>query len=184
GLPRHPARLPRRPCEPPLQRPADARGPAGGRPLGATGGFSLDSHGPDRMNAGTPDHSPSPDDAAVPDAGWLVRNGPYLVLFAALVAFLRYRGWDLLDFWNLLKVVIGLGTVIFIHELGHFLVAKWCDVHVETFSIGFGPPLPGCSFRYGETRYMVALFPPGGYAKVVGEAAEDDVADTDTRSVK
>src|SRR5262249_40692311 len=149
------------------------------RPLGATGGKSLDSHGPERMNAGTPDT-----DAALPDASWLVRNGPYLVLFAALVAFLKFRGWDLLDFWNLFKVILGLGFVIFVHELGHFLVAKWCDVHVETFSIGFGPPLPGCCFRWGETTYMIALFPLGGYVKMVGEGAEADESDTDPRSFK
>ena len=45
--------------------------------------------------------------------------------------------------------------VIFIHELGHFLAAKWCDVHVQTFSIGFGPALPGCSFQRGETKRLL-----------------------------
>jgi regulator of sigma E protease len=138
------------------------------------------------MNAGNPpdgDHSPSPD-AVVPDAGWLARNGPYLVLFAALLAFLRYKGFDLLDLWNIVKAGLGLGLVIFIHELGHFLVAKWCDVHVETFSIGFGPPLPGCCFRRGETTYMIALLPLGGYVKMVGEGAENDDSDTDPRSFK
>ena len=38
----------------------------------------------------------------------------------------------------------GLGLIIFIHELGHFLAAKWCDVHVKTFTIGFGPAVPFC----------------------------------------
>ena len=72
--------------------------------------------------------------------------------------------------------------VIFIHELGHFLVAKACDVHVETFSIGFGPALPGCSFRRGETTYMVGLFPLGGYVKMVGEGADADDNEDDPRS--
>ena len=102
---------------------------------------------------------------------WLVRNGPYLILCAALIAWLQYQGWGMEDYWNIIKVMLGLGLVIFIHELGHFLVAKWCDVHVETFSIGFGPPLPGCVFRWGETTYMLALFPLGGYVKLVGEGA-------------
>jgi regulator of sigma E protease len=60
------------------------------------------------------------------------------------------------------KVVLGLGLVIFIHELGHFLAAKWCDVHVKTFSIGFGPSVPFCSYRWGETTYMVGIIPLGG----------------------
>ena len=44
---------------------------------------------------------------------------------------------------SVILAVVGLGFIIFIHELGHFLAAKWCDVHVETFTIGFGPPFPG-----------------------------------------
>lgn len=124
------------------------------------------------------------DAAAVPDASWLARNLPYLVLFGALLAYLTYRGWVVEDYLNLLKAAIGLGVVIFVHELGHFLVAKWCDVHVETFSIGFGPPLPGCVFKWGETTYMLALFPLGGYVKMVGEGAENDESDTDPRSFK
>src|SRR5262245_27688139 len=71
-------------------------------------------------------------------------------------------------------VALGLGLVILVHELGHFLVAKWCDVHVETFSIGFGPALPGCQYKKGETTYMIALFPLGGYVKMLGEGAEEE----------
>src|SRR5206468_4571484 len=71
-----------------------------------------------------------------------------------------------------------------IHELGHFLAAKWCDVHVETFSIGFGPPLPGCHFTRGETTYMIALIPLGGYVKMVGEGSESDENEDDPRSFK
>ena len=66
-------------------------------------------------------------------------------------------------------MVIGLGFVIFIHELGHFLAAKWCDVHVKTFSIGFGPAVPVCSYKWGETTYMLGIIPLGGYVAMVGE---------------
>ena len=74
-----------------------------------------------------------------------------------------------LDPIDTLKVMIGLGLVIFIHELGHFLAAKWCDVHVRTFSIGFGPAVPFCSYKWGETTYMVGIIPLGGYVSMVGE---------------
>jgi regulator of sigma E protease len=127
----------------------------------------------------------SPEEAAASPRGWLRRNGPYLLVVAALLLFLHfYFDMDLDDLRKGIYVVLGLGFVIFIHELGHFLVAKWCDVHVETFSIGFGPPLPGCCFKRGETTYMIALFPLGGYVKMVGEGAENDESDTDPRSFK
>ena len=57
-------------------------------------------------------------------------------------------------------MALGLGFVIFIHELGHFLLAKWNGVKVEKFSIGFGPTLFG--FRRGETEYVLAADPAGG----------------------
>jgi regulator of sigma E protease len=109
---------------------------------------------------------------------WLVRNSFSLLVSVAIIALLAYK-FDAAELGNIAKVVIGLGLVIFLHELGHFAVAKWCDVHVQTFSIGFGPALPGCSFQKGETTYMIALFPLGGYVKMVGEGdnPEDDVED-------
>src|SRR5438045_1400968 len=80
-------------------------------------------------------------------------------------------------------MALGLGLVIFIHELGHFLAAKLCDVHVETFSIGFGPPILGiCAFRRGETYYKIAWFPLGGYVKMLGEGSDDEGAEEDPRS--
>jgi regulator of sigma E protease len=111
--------------------------------------------------------------------GWLAQNAVMLAIIVAVVAFVCIK----LDPASVAIVLVGLGLVIFIHELGHFLAAKWCDVHVETFSIGFGPPLPGCRFRYGETAYQVALVPLGGYVKMVGEGNEEDGED-DPRSFK
>ena len=67
----------------------------------------------------------------------------------------------LTKFLNILSVVLGLGLVIFFHELGHFAVAKWCDVHVERFSIGIGPIL--WSRQKGETEYALSALPFGGY---------------------
>jgi regulator of sigma E protease len=68
---------------------------------------------------------------------------------------------------NILYVALGLGLVIFFHELGHFAVAKWCDVHVERFSIGFGPIL--WSRKKGETEYALSAVPFGGYVKMLGQ---------------
>ncbi len=64
-------------------------------------------------------------------------------------------------------MLIGIGLVIFFHELGHFAVAKWCDVFVERFSIGFGPIL--WSRKYGETEYALSAIPFGGYVKMLGQ---------------
>lgn len=68
---------------------------------------------------------------------------------------------------NIVKVALGLGLVIFFHELGHFAVAKWCNVFVERFSIGFGPVL--WSFKKGDTEYAISLVPFGGYVKMLGQ---------------
>ncbi len=65
------------------------------------------------------------------------------------------------------QVVIGVGLLIFIHEGGHFLVAKWKGVKVLAFSLGFGPVL--WSFRRGDTDYRLSLVPLGGYVKMSGE---------------
>ncbi|MGH7199396.1 MAG: RIP metalloprotease RseP, partial [Planctomycetaceae bacterium] len=70
---------------------------------------------------------------------------------------------------NILYVAIGLGLVIFFHELGHFAVAKWCDVHVERFSIGFGPILWRFKRKGGETEYALSAIPFGGYVKMLGQ---------------
>ena len=66
---------------------------------------------------------------------------------------------------------LGLGMVIFLHELGHFAVAKWCNVYVERFSIGFGPVF--LSRKWGETEYALSLIPFGGYVKMLGQDDAD-----------
>ncbi len=65
-----------------------------------------------------------------------------------------------------------IGLLVFFHELGHFLVAKWSGILVYTFSFGFGPKILG--FKWGETEYVISLFPLGGYVKMAGEDREED----------
>ena len=62
---------------------------------------------------------------------------------------------------SLLSFILVLGVLIFVHELGHFLVGRWCGVDVKTFSIGFGRELFGFNDRHG-TRWRFALIPLGG----------------------
>jgi len=62
--------------------------------------------------------------------------------------------------------IIGLGLLIFFHELGHFLVAKFSGIRVERFSLGFGPHV---GFKWGETEYCLSLLPLGGYVKMSGQ---------------
>jgi regulator of sigma E protease len=69
-------------------------------------------------------------------------------------------------------VIVGLGFIIFIHELGHFLMAKKNKVKVEIFSLGFGPAI--WKFRRGETEYRISWFPLGGYVKMAGETLVDE----------
>ena len=72
---------------------------------------------------------------------------------------------------NLLAVVVVLGVMILIHELGHFLAAKYFGIRVEVFSFGFGKRLWG--FKKGETDYRVSLLPLGGYVKMAGENPDE-----------
>lgn len=83
-----------------------------------------------------------------------------------VITFLTTSAW-LGKIGNVLSVVLGLGMVIFFHELGHFAVAKWCDVNVERFSIGIGPII--WSRQKGETEYALSLLPFGGYVKMLGQ---------------
>lgn len=70
------------------------------------------------------------------------------------------------------STVLLIGGLVFIHELGHFLMAKLFNVRVLRFSIGFGPKLLG--FTHGETEYWIAPFPFGGYVKMAGEQFDRD----------
>ncbi len=70
----------------------------------------------------------------------------------------------------LLGFLFVIGILVFFHELGHFLVAKWSGVRVEKFSLGFGKKI--FSFRRGETEYLISMLPLGGYVKMYGETGE------------
>jgi len=112
--------------------------------------------------------------AAETVGGWFRQNWSKLAIAIAVFALIcRY-----LHPLDVLLAGLGLSLIIFLHELGHFLAAKWCDVHVKTFSIGFGPSLPFCQFQYGETTYKLAMIPLGGYVAMVGES--DEESDTDS----
>jgi regulator of sigma E protease len=65
--------------------------------------------------------------------------------------------------------LIVLTVLVFVHELGHYLVARWCRVRIEVFSIGFGPEIFGWNDRAG-TRWKFSLVPLGGYVKMFGDA--------------
>ena len=69
--------------------------------------------------------------------------------------------------WYLFLVLVGFSVIIFVHELGHFLMAKWVGIRVETFAIGFGPRLFG--FKRGDTDYCIRALPLGGYVKMMGQ---------------
>jgi regulator of sigma E protease len=75
--------------------------------------------------------------------------------------------------------VVVLTVVVFFHELGHFLVGRWCGVKVDAFSIGFGPELYAREDRHG-TRWRIAAIPLGGYVKFHGDANGASAPDPET----
>lgn len=97
-----------------------------------------------------------------------------VVLLAAKSYWLQPSSW-----WAIFQVLIGLGAVIFVHELGHFLLAKACGVKCDKFYVGFDVPIrlfgqtiiPGklVSWKWGETEYGIGSIPLGGYVKMLGQ---------------
>lgn len=77
-----------------------------------------------------------------------------------------------MDLLRILQVMVGIGLVIFVHELGHFIAARWCGVRVHVFSLGFGPKLFG--FRRGGVSYQISAVPLGGYVAMAGEHSDGD----------
>lgn len=72
---------------------------------------------------------------------------------------------------TILAFIVVLGILIFVHELGHFVMAKWIGIRVERFSLGFGPKIVG--YTYGDTEYCISALPLGGYVKMTGENPDE-----------
>jgi len=94
---------------------------------------------------------------------------------------------------NIGMVAIGLGFVVFVHELGHFLVAKACGVKCEKFYVGFDVPIPLgfftipgklLHFTWGETEYGLGAIPLGGYVKMLGQDDNPQNAETESERTK
>lgn len=116
----------------------------------------------------------------------------FLLADSELLAAFNSAAW-LNGLWQFTKVLIGFSLIIFVHELGHFLAAKWCGVRVHRFAVGFGPRVfgwrsgEGLSFGgkpnytpeelqergYGETDYCLNVLPLGGYVKMMAESDFD-----------
>ncbi len=78
---------------------------------------------------------------------------------------------DLLSWlgWSVLPIIVVLSAIVFVHELGHYLVGRWCGVGIDAFSIGFGPELFARVDARG-TRWRIGALPLGGYVKFHGDA--------------
>lgn len=79
----------------------------------------------------------------------------------------------------IIPFIVLLGILIFVHELGHFLVARWCGVRVEVFSLGFGKKI--FKFKKGDTTYALSLIPLGGYVKMYGEQPGSNIPEEDKK---
>ncbi|MEK6627254.1 MAG: RIP metalloprotease RseP, partial [Bdellovibrionota bacterium] len=82
---------------------------------------------------------------------------------------------------NILPFTILLGILVFVHEFGHFIVARMCGVRVEVFSLGFGKKI--FSFKRGDTTYCISLIPLGGYVKMFGEMGSEAILTEEDKKV-
>jgi regulator of sigma E protease len=80
---------------------------------------------------------------------------------------------------NVVPALLVLTAVVFVHEMGHFLVARWCGIRVAAFSIGFGRELAGFTDREG-TRWKLSLIPLGGYVRFEGDENAASIPDPET----
>ncbi len=67
---------------------------------------------------------------------------------------------------TVLSLIVVLGVLVFVHEAGHFVAAKWAGIYVHRFSLGLGSPIRWLTFRRGETEYSISWLPLGGYVKM------------------
>ena len=75
--------------------------------------------------------------------------------------------------WNIVAFILILMFLVLVHEAGHMVVAKWCGMRVERFSIFFGRPI--AKFTRGETEYGIGWLPLGGYVKITGMTRDEDL---------
>jgi regulator of sigma E protease len=80
---------------------------------------------------------------------------------------------------SILLAILGLGLLVVVHEAGHYLVARWSNMRVERFSIGFGPAL--LSWKSGETQFQLAPIPFGGFVQIVGMNPHEEFDERDPR---
>lgn len=96
---------------------------------------------------------------------------PLVLVGVGVLALAVWRGWPLL------LMILGIIVMITIHELGHFLAAKWAGMKATEFFIGFGPRI--WSFRRGETEYGLKAIPAGAYVRIIGMNNLDEVPPED-----
>jgi regulator of sigma E protease len=82
-------------------------------------------------------------------------------------------GPEVIVLTTVLSLIVVLGVLVFVHEAGHFIAAKWAGIYVHRFSLGLGSPIPWLTFRRGETEYSISWLPLGGYVKMASR--EEDV---------
>lgn len=107
-----------------------------------------------------------------PSTGKGLPNGARLVIVIAAVGLLGILGG-----WPVLVIVLAILVSIVLHELGHFLVARWCGMKVTEFFVGFGPRL--WSVKRGETEYGLKAIPAGAYVRIIGMHSLETVAPED-----
>lgn len=97
---------------------------------------------------------------------------PLVLLLAVILAAFVVGPEKAKDFaYKAVNFLVILSVIVFIHEFGHYIIAKWAGVKIETFSIGFGKELYGWNDRTG-TRWKLSALPLGGYVKMYGDASE------------
>jgi membrane-associated protease RseP (regulator of RpoE activity) len=138
----------------------------GDRPPGADDGSLSAQSPPHHQRDGAEERPPRPADPVYVTSP--TRTG---LLIGAIVVL------GLLASWSMVVTILGVVVMITLHELGHFLAAKWAGMKVTEFFIGFGPRI--WSVQRGETEYGIKPIPAGAYVRIIGMSNLDEVEPTD-----
>ena len=104
---------------------------------------------------------------------YIIKIAKIVLIISIIISFLL--GWGNNSLWASLGFLITIGILVLIHEWGHFAVARFFNVKILRFSLGFGKPLLSWTGKKDNTKYTLSPIPLGGFVQMLGENSEEEI---------